>query len=60
MKKLFWKVYRVEFISSDGTLRNVQFFRGRIWDVIDSAVEASKEKSKKENKEWSVYKVEKI
>lgn len=60
MKKLFWKTYQVEFVNTQNTKRQVQFFRGFPWEVIKMAVEEAKEKSEKEKEPWAVNDIKRI
>ena len=60
MKNIFWKTYQVKFETTDGKLKNIQFFRGFVWDVVKMAIIESTEKSKKENITWCVVEIKKV
>jgi len=45
------KIYRVEFISSDGSQKIIQFYKGKCWVVIKQATLDAKEKTKKLEKD---------
>jgi len=54
------KIYRVEFISSDGSQKIIQFYKGKCWVVIKQATLDAKEKTKKLEKDWAVNDIQRI
>ena len=60
MKTLFWKTYKIEFITTDKKLSKIEFMRGFTWEVVLMAQDRKKEISEKENKDFVVNKIERI
>ena len=60
MKHLFWKTYQVTFETKKRDFKNVMFFRGFTWEVVQLALKESKEKSDKEKIDWAVTEIKRI
>ncbi len=60
IKSIFWKTYQITFREEKGLLYGVDFYRGFIWEVLNSAVETAKKKSENGQGKWMVWEIKKI